>query len=235
MFDWSYAQPYDCSVSTYAWMRVLESAPRRYDLGIRLLSFGHISSVYERIVELAHGPEILDLGCGTGTLALRLAARGLHVTGVDLSPDMLDVTREKTPASAAVRWVQAGAVELIDYFQPQRFDAIISVLLFSELSASEQTETLRQCHLLLRPGGQFIIADEIRAATFARRAMQNLVRIPLAAVTYALTQTSTGAVRDLEQKVAAAQFRIVRRETNHLGDFVLLEALKQESCDATAA
>jgi demethylmenaquinone methyltransferase/2-methoxy-6-polyprenyl-1,4-benzoquinol methylase len=216
-------------------MRILESAPHRYDLGIRLLSFGHITSVYDRIVELVHGPEILDLGCGTGNLALRLAARGLHVTGVDLSPDMLDVAREKTAASVAVRWVQAGAVELIDHFQPGAFDTIVSVLLFSELSASEQREALRQCHLLLRPGGKLIIADEVRAATFARRAIQNLVRIPLAAVTYVLTQTSTGAVRDLEQKVAAARFRIVRRETNHLGDFVLLEAAKQEARHAVAA
>jgi len=196
-------------VSTYAWMRILESAPHRYDLGIRLLSLGHITSVYDRVVELAHGPGILDLGCGTGNLALRLAARGLHVTGVDLSPDMLDVAREKTPASAAVRWVQAGAVELIDYFPPRTFDTITSVLLFSELSVSEQTETLHQCHLLLRPGGQLVIADEVRAATFARRAIQNLGGIPLAAVTYALTQTITSTVRDLEQKVAATQFRIV--------------------------
>ena len=216
-------------------MRILESAPHRYDLGIRLLSLGHITSVYDRIVEFAHGPEILDLGCGTGNLTLRLAARGLQVTGVDLSPEMPDVAREKTSASVAVHWVQAGAAELIDHFQPRAFDTITSVLLFSELSVSEQTETLRQCHLLLRPGGQLIVADEVRAATFARRAIQNLVRFPLAAVTYVLTQTSTSAVRDLEQKVAAAQFRVVGRETNHLGDFVLLEAAKQEPGDATAA
>lgn len=222
-------------MGTYAWMRILESAPHRYDLGIRLLSLGHITSVYDRVVQLARGPETLDLGCGTGNLALRLAARGLHVTGLDLSPEMLDVARERTPASAAPRWVQGGAVELIDHFRPQTFDTIVSVLLFSELSASEQMETLRQCHLLLSAGGQLLIADEIRAATFARRAIQNLVRIALAAVTYVLTQTSTSAVRDLEQKVAAAQFRIVRREANHLGDFILLEAFKQESCDATDA
>jgi hypothetical protein len=38
VFDWPCAQPCDCSVSTYAWMRILESAPQRYDFGIRLLS-----------------------------------------------------------------------------------------------------------------------------------------------------------------------------------------------------
>lgn len=84
-------------MSTYVWMRVLESASRRYDLGIQLLSFGHIEKVYNRVAQLARGPEVLDLGCGTGNVALGLARRGLRVTGVDLSPEMLDLARRKTP------------------------------------------------------------------------------------------------------------------------------------------
>jgi len=82
-------------VSTYVWMRILESAPHRYDLGIRILSLGHIDSVYDQVAALARGPETLDLGCGTGNLALRLAVRGLHVTGLEISPEMLDVARQK--------------------------------------------------------------------------------------------------------------------------------------------
>lgn len=93
-------------------MRLLESAPHRYDLGIRLLSLGQIERVYDRVAQLAHGPEVLDLGCGTGNVALRLARRGVHVIGVDLSPEMLDIARQKTPRSPAVRWLEAGAVEL---------------------------------------------------------------------------------------------------------------------------
>jgi ubiquinone/menaquinone biosynthesis C-methylase UbiE len=222
-------------VSTYVWMRILESAPYRYDLGIRLLSLGHIDSVYNHVTGLARGPDVLDLGCGTGVLTSRLAARGLHVTGLDLSPGMLDVARQKVSANAGLRWVQAGAVELIDHFQPASFDTIVSVLLFSELSAAEQTEVLRQCRLLLRAGGQLIIADEVRAPTFTRRTIQSLLRFPLAAVTYALTQTITGTIRGLEEKVAAAHFSVVRRNANDLGNFVILEATKQEERDAAAA
>jgi ubiquinone/menaquinone biosynthesis C-methylase UbiE len=222
-------------VSTYVWMRILESAPHRYDFGMRLLSLGHIDSVYDRIAQLARGPETLDLGCGTGNLTLRLVARGLRVTGIDLSPEMLDVARQKAPACAGLRWVQAGAVELIDHFQPATFDTIVSVLLFSELSEAEQTEVLRQCQLLLQAGGQLIIADEVRAQTFTRRTIQNLLTFPVAAMTYALTQTSTGAIRSLERKIAAAHFAIVGRESNRLGSFVILEATKQEAPDAAAA
>jgi ubiquinone/menaquinone biosynthesis C-methylase UbiE len=216
-------------------MRVLESASRRYDLGIRLFSFGHIRRIYDRVAELARGPEALDLGCGTGNVALRLAARGLRVSGLDLSPDMLDIARQKTPAGAAVRWVQGGSVELIDYFPPASFDTIISVLLFSELSEAEQSEVLRQCHVILRPGGQLLLADEVPAPTLARRTIQNLVRLPLLAITYALTQNCTSVVCRLEEKIAAAHFTLARKECSRLGDFVLLEAYKVEVPDAVAA
>jgi ubiquinone/menaquinone biosynthesis C-methylase UbiE len=216
-------------------MRILESGPRRYDWGVRLLSRGHIDTVYKRVGELARGPRILDLGCGTGTVALRLAARGQEVTGLDLSPEMLDLARQKTPPEVRVRWVQAGAVELVDCFPPAAFDTIVSVLMFSELSTAEQVETLRQCHRLLAPGGQLLIADEVRASTFPRRVLQTLVRVPLAALTYALTQTSTRAAAGLEEALAAAHFSIRRRESNRLGDFALLEAARQEVSDAAGA
>lgn len=54
-------------------MRLLESAPERYDFGIRLLSLGHIDRVYRRVAELVRGHDVLDLGCGTGNLTMRLA------------------------------------------------------------------------------------------------------------------------------------------------------------------
>ena len=44
------------------WMRLLESAPERYDLGIRLLTLGQIDSVYARVARLLRGPDVLDLG-----------------------------------------------------------------------------------------------------------------------------------------------------------------------------
>lgn len=216
-------------------MRILESGPRRYDWGIRLLSRGHIESVYARMAELAQGPRVLDLGCGTGTLALRLAASQREVTGLDLSPEMLDLARSKAPPEGRVRWVQAGAVELVDCFAPGAFDTIASILMFSELSAAERAETLRQCHRMLAPGGQLLIADEVRAATFARRILQSLVRVPLAVLTYALTQTSTRAVGGLEEAITAAHFSIKRRESNRLGDFAIFEAVREEASDAAPA
>jgi ubiquinone/menaquinone biosynthesis C-methylase UbiE len=213
-------------------MRVLESAPRRYDFGVRLLSLGHIEKVYELVAQLARGPEVLDLGCGTGNLSLRLAARGFHVTGVDLSPEMLDLARKRAPSPAPVRWLQTSALELIDHFPPESFDTICCVLLLSELSAPERSETLRQCRQLLRRDGQLIVADEVRAPTLARRFLHRLIWLPLAAITYALTQATTHPLPGLDAKLAAAGFTVVRREPNRLGNFLVLEARKQEAPDA---
>ncbi len=65
--------------------------------------------VYERIVVDELGARsALDIGCGTGTFALMLAARGLEVTGVDPAAASVDVARSK-PGADAVRWVVGTA------------------------------------------------------------------------------------------------------------------------------
>jgi cyclopropane fatty-acyl-phospholipid synthase-like methyltransferase len=129
----------------------------------------------------------------------------------------------------SVRLVQTGAAELIDNFPAGSFDTIVSILMFSELSDAEQRLVLRQCRSLLRPGGRLILADEVKAPTFLRRRLHNLVRAPLSVVTYLLTQASTSPVGDLKAKLSEAGFRIIMEESNRLGDFALVEAEKREA------
>ena len=67
---------------------------RRYDLINDLQSFGLHRNWKRRVAELANvspGARALDLCCGTGDLAFALAQRGADVTGLDFSPQMLDV------------------------------------------------------------------------------------------------------------------------------------------------
>ncbi|MFQ5421808.1 MAG: methyltransferase domain-containing protein, partial [Anaerolineae bacterium] len=76
-------------------MKWLETTPGNYDRGIQLLTLGRLQPLKERIaadyipVGAGTAPRVLEIGCGTGTLAVLMAGRGAHVTGIDLSPIML--------------------------------------------------------------------------------------------------------------------------------------------------
>ena len=66
--------------------------------------------LYESIVAELGASSVLDVGCGTGTLACRLARRGVEVTGLDPAAASLDVARSK-PGADAVTWLHAAADE----------------------------------------------------------------------------------------------------------------------------
>lgn len=102
---------------------------------------------------------IIDLGCGTGRVAVPLAAAGHRVTAVDLSPEMLRVTGEKA-AAAGVRIdrVLANIVEP-DGLRDESFDA--ALCLFATLGmvvgAGARRRVVSNAYRLLRPGGAFLL------------------------------------------------------------------------------
>lgn len=217
---------------SYVFMKVLESAPRRYDLGIRLLSLGRISRVHQEMAErgMSEGSRALDIGCGTGSLAIACARRGGQVTGIDISPQMLDIARRKVEQAEladSITLLQMSAIELDEGFEPDSFDTIMSSLTFSELSDDEQRFVLRQCHRLLRNDGRLIIADETVPASWPKRLLHLLVRVPLVGLTYVLTQTTTRAVSNLESKIADAGFEIEWANASLLGDLRIIGAIKR--------
>jgi 2-polyprenyl-3-methyl-5-hydroxy-6-metoxy-1,4-benzoquinol methylase len=100
---------------------------------------------------LTSGASILDAGCGTGSLALMLAREGYRVTGVDLSPEMIERARLKDP-SGAVDW-RTGDITALAL--GATFDAVVSVAdVFNHLPTLDEWEAaLRGIHEHLRPGG----------------------------------------------------------------------------------
>jgi len=97
------------------------------------------------------GGSILDAGCGTGSLALLLASAGYRVSGVDLSPDMIERARSKDP-SGQVAW---RVDDLTTLALPDRFDAVVSVAdVFNHLESLDEWEAaLGRLRAHLNPGG----------------------------------------------------------------------------------
>jgi demethylmenaquinone methyltransferase/2-methoxy-6-polyprenyl-1,4-benzoquinol methylase len=213
-------------------MKILESAPGRYDWGIRLLTLGRLNRRYDRLVEPIHsGDLVLDIGCGTGALSLRAARKGARVKGIDLNPEMLEIARKRTTEEGLedqVTYAELGVAEL-DQEPTGKYDAAVSGLCFSELSPDEIQFTLRTLRSLLKPGGLLLIADEIRPTSTLKRLLSALLRAPLVALTYLITQTTTKAVRGLPELVKAEGFKIRNIRLTRLGNFMELTAVNPET------
>ncbi|MGH8892422.1 MAG: class I SAM-dependent methyltransferase [Actinomycetes bacterium] len=69
---------------------------------------------------LVAGATVLDAGCGTGRVAIRLAERGFHCVGVDLDASMLDVARQRAPL---LTWLQG---DLATFDLGRRFDLVLA-------------------------------------------------------------------------------------------------------------
>ncbi len=216
-------------MSTYVLMRILESAPRRYDLGIRLLTFGSVDRAYDRLAaRIEAGQRVLDVGCGTGALTMRAARRGARVKGVDVNAQMLEIARQRVSASDLSEHVdlqEMGIAEL-DAELPGSYDVVMSGLCFSELSEDEIDYGLRQIVRILRPGGLLLVADEVKPRDLARRLLHAVTKAPFAALTYLISQQTTHAVEDLPGKLSKAGFTIESVRRNALGSFVEIVARK---------
>jgi ubiquinone/menaquinone biosynthesis C-methylase UbiE len=111
------------------------------------------------------GESILDVGCGSGTLALMVkrASPQAAVHGLDGDRDMLvRATRKVGRTGLAVCLHHADARHLP--FRDDSFDRVVSSLFFHHLEREAKTETLREMARVLRPAGRLVIADWGRAA-----------------------------------------------------------------------
>jgi ubiquinone/menaquinone biosynthesis C-methylase UbiE len=101
---------------------------------------------------------LLDLGCGTGLDAVRMAQRGHRVTAADWSPQMVDRTRERAASaglSARIDALHVGAHELERIDEPASFEGAYSNL--GPLNCvPDLTPVSRECARLLKPRGRLV-------------------------------------------------------------------------------
>jgi len=198
-------------------MKILEQTPAKYDRGMRMLTFGRIDRIKQEIVltQVEAGHEILEIGCGAGTLAAMMTARGAHVVGIDISESML----------AAARRNHMTATE-IGQLGEERFDRIVATLSFSELTEDELDLVLKACTTVLKAGGKLVVADEVLPLRWWNRVPARLIRWPLAAITFLLTQNTTHALRMFEGRLGRAGLEVASRKDYLFGTLALIKAEK---------
>ncbi|MFV1958337.1 MAG: corrinoid protein-associated methyltransferase CpaM [Planctomycetota bacterium] len=212
-------------MSTLVYMKLLERTPARYDRGMRLLTLGRIDRIKREIARrwVDAGDTVLEIGCGTGTLAAMLLERGAHVVGIDISDAMLAVARANAPGAEILHMT---ATE-IGALGERRFHRVVATLTLSELSSDELDHVLGLARGMLEPGGTVVLADEVRPPTRWQRALAACVRWPMAALTFLLTRSTSRALKGLEPRLARAGLRVLHHESFLLGTLALVVAERE--------
>ncbi len=136
---------------------------RWYDLFGSVISFGRDKAIREKLIELAApapGEQVLDVGCGTGTLAIAIKPRvgAGEVHGIDASPEMIQVAKEKAARDGSAIDFRVALIEAIP-FPDASFDLVTSSLMLHHLPDELKVQGLREVRRVLKPGGRFMAMD----------------------------------------------------------------------------
>ena len=194
---------------------------------------------YLALAEELGARSVLDIGCGTGVLALQLAARGTAVMGLDPAGGSLAVARAK-PGADAVRWVHGDAGALAALDPPVAVDLAVMTGNAAQAVTDDDAwaTTLRAAHDALRPGGHLVLETRDPSARAwegwteaATRRTEHLpgvgavetwvqvtrLALPLVASTTSFVFASDGAVLESHSLLRFRSREEVTRDLAHAG------------------
>jgi ubiquinone/menaquinone biosynthesis C-methylase UbiE len=132
-----------------------------------LLFRGQLRALWRRTIALARlqeGEQALDVGCGTGTLAVAAARRAGasgRVVGIDPSAQQIARARTKAARVHAPIDFQIAVIEELP-FSDRTFDVVFSTLMMHHLPAPLKRQGLSEIARVLKPGGRLVIGDFVR-------------------------------------------------------------------------
>lgn len=135
-----------------------------YDLLVTVLTFGREKRFREAILSLAGlsaGERVLDVGCGTGTLAMgikrKVGSEGA-VNGIDASTEMVALAREKTRAAGLEVDSQVAPAQELP-FGDSSFDAVLCTMVMHHLPRDQRANAIAEMFRVLKPNGRLLIVD----------------------------------------------------------------------------
>lgn len=130
-----------------------------YDLLTRLFGFHRVHEKLMSQAELADGHRVLEIGCGTGNLSVRIkrAHPAVEVTGSDPDPLALKRAQRKAERMTGIRFERGYAQELP--YADGAFDRVLSSMMLHHLGSEAKTAAAAEIFRVLRPGGRLHVVD----------------------------------------------------------------------------
>jgi ubiquinone/menaquinone biosynthesis C-methylase UbiE len=179
-----------------------------------------------RQARISAGQRVLDLACGTGTLAIRIkqSVPDATVVGVDADPEVLALAARKAEAAGvAIQLDQAMSFTLP--YADADFDRVLSSLFFHHLSWEDKLRTAHELVRVLRPGGEVHIADWGQAANAVMRML--FVPIQLLDGVANTRDNVTGRLTSMLEQVGLANVSEATRVSTAFGTMALYRATKR--------
>jgi ubiquinone/menaquinone biosynthesis C-methylase UbiE len=190
----------------------IESATRHYDRWMNFITWGQDKRVREAVLgHIGAGDRVLDVGCGTGTLAVQAAQKGARVIGLDLSPAMLRLAEEKADAAGVEVSFRRGYAQSPP-LDGEPFDAITATFALSEMSSDEAEMVVADMAARLKVGGRMIVADEARPTNLLLRLSSGLQRAVVALLTFIAIEERPTRLHDLRGMLEAVGMTVTEKQ-----------------------
>ena len=188
----------------------------RYDTMNRIMSLGLDQfwrrTSLKRIELLPERCKILDLACGTGDFTIELAKHwpNAEITGVDLTPEMIDIARVKLSEARNVTYL-TGDAQNLSMLESKQFSLIVCAFGFRNFP--DKAKALAECRRLLADGGRLVVLELFRPQS---RILGAAVNTWLAVVSRIFASGASTEYRYLRKSIAntatAADFIAMARD-----------------------